>query len=148
MGFWAYYSPFWLGALLFAGGYLHTADRTASPLGLHLLTAFLGGLGAGVLLQLLMFGAQGAFAQVLPVPAGRSLRGRPAVVAGFSLLLSIGAAAVAWMLYAETLHTAAWIAGILAAGAALGALITYLWGLPAAVQDFRDPPTGSLGNQA
>jgi len=137
MGPWAYYSPLFFGALLVFAmnepirGLLPRFTPAAQ-------WAVVTGIAvaAAIQSQLLMFGAQGAFAQVLPVPVGRSLRGRPAVVAGWLLILWVLLSGTTVLLGFEEVTRAAYVTGI-AAVAALGlAAGTWIWGWPAAVPDF------------
>ena len=86
-----------------------------------------------------MVGAQGAFAQVLPAPGGRSIRGRIAVVSGGLILATLLLALIAAVLFkdkTEDLRTVARVIGAGAMGTAVSALIAYFWGMPAAVADF------------
>ena len=137
MSFWTYFSPSLLGAglalILYWNGLQTMPDRSA---GLHVVYAAGWAVIAAAASQLLMMGAQGAFAQVLPAPGGKSIRGRGAVVAGASILAAGVLAAAAVLLYAEGLNAPGLIAAI-AGGAALAtAAIAYFWSMPIAVADF------------
>ena len=90
----------------------------------------------GLQCQVLMIGAQGAIAQVMPVPGGRSIRGRPAVAAGWLLVAWFGFAKVTLLLGFEGIRVAAIVLGVLAIAALVGAILVYVWNLPAAVADF------------
>jgi len=137
MGFWTYYSPLGLGFLLTLA--LHDTIRAHGPVlpGWAEWPFLVGlGLGVGLVCQLLMIGAQGLFAQVLPVPVGRSIRGRAAVVGGGLIVAGVALAAVACLLYWEGLRAASLIVAALSGTAAGGAAITYIWSWPVAVRDF------------
>jgi len=140
MGRFTYYSPLWLGLLLTLA--LNSLVREAAPPQSEtrfwlLVTAI--GVGVGLVCQLGLIGAQGAFGQVLPVPRGRSLRGRPASVSGWLLLLAIALGASAGLLWIEKgLQAVRVIIAVLAGLALAAALIVYAWNLPAAVSDFRE----------
>jgi hypothetical protein len=137
MGFWAYYSPVGIGLLVTLA--LHETVRAHGPVlpGWAEWPFVVGvGLGVGLLCQLMMIGVQGAFAQVLPVPVGRSIRGRGAVIGGVAMIACVGLAAVTGLLHSEDLRTAAMITGALSLAAGVGALITYIWCWPVAVRDF------------
>ena len=139
MGRWTYYSPGWLGAVfavlahdlygeaLPAGG---TQEYWASVVGVAL--AF------GLLCQLTMLGAQGALGQVLPVPGGRTIRGRGATATGWLILLSVALAAVTGLLRWEAVSLAANVFAGAAGLAAAGALGVYAWSWPTAVRDFDE----------
>lgn len=137
MNRWTYYSPIFLGAafavlakdlyddqLPLAGDWRYWTALSAVAV------AF------GLIGQAAMIGIQGAFAQVLPVPGGRSIRGRGAVVAGGLLLLSVGGSVVTGLLSWEALVLPVWVAGIVSTAALVAALITYAWCWPAAQHDF------------
>lgn len=135
-----YYTPLWLGAALAAlllRSFLPPIDPGA-PWRWWL--SLLGGaVAAGLICQLGMLGAQGAFAQVWPVPGGRSIRGRTAVVGGSSVLASIALLVVAWFMNAEDSPGAGFSAQLLAISSGVAILIAgiaYFWGLPAAASDF------------
>jgi hypothetical protein len=140
VGFWGYYSPFLIGiALTFlqSDSIFRQLDLWAAlPTELRWAAVAALSLLAGAACQLLMAGAQGAFAQVLPVPFGRSLRGRPAVVSGAGLLTGVGLLGAAVLL--QSPEFPALRNGLAGLGGAslLIALGAYLWGLPAAVRDF------------
>ena len=139
MGRWAYYSPFFIGGILAA--LLLSTYREFLPTeapwqfwGLLLLVAC----GAGLACQLLMLGAQGAFAQVLPATGGRSVRGSGAMLAGWLLMGGEVLAIVAALLAVEGVRVAAIVFGALALLTLLGAVTTYAWMWPTAVRDFAD----------
>ncbi|MBI5863139.1 MAG: hypothetical protein HZB38_01235 [Planctomycetes bacterium] len=139
MGPWTYYSPFAVGVLLVLAlsGTLRASVPHLSDAAAYSYIAAIA-LGGGIVAQLLMLGIQGARAQVLPVPVGRSIRGRPAVTAGYLILNSALLSIVAFLLGNESLTTASWVLAILAAGSALGAVLIYIWSWPVAAPDFRD----------
>ena len=141
MGFWTYYSPLGLGivlTLVLQGDvwqwYLDSIPTLQDSLRwpLVLATAVVAGIGC----QLAMVGTQGAFAQVLPVPGGRSIRGRGAVVGGVLILAALVLGVIATLLKAEGVGAAPMIVGGCSLAAALGAVITYIWGWPTADRDF------------
>jgi hypothetical protein len=84
----------------------------------------------------MLIGVQGAFAQVLPVPAGRSIRGRGAVTGGLLIITCVALGAVAGLLQSEELARAALVVGVLSLAAGGAAAITYVWCWPIAVRDF------------
>lgn len=137
MGFWTYYSPLGVGFLLTLA--LHDTIRAHAPvLPAWAEWPFVIGVAVvvGLLCQLLMIGAQGVFAQVLPVPAGRSIRGRGAVVGGSLLVTCVALGAIAGLLRSEQLGAAALVIGLLSLASGAGAAITYVWCWPVAVRDF------------
>jgi len=139
MGPWTYYSPFWLGAILtgvlYANGY-HALPEM--PTWAHVGIVAVGAPLVGVLCQLLLIGAQGAFAQVLPVPRGRSIRGAAAVGGGALIILGMALSGVAVLVAVEHagLRHIAMIIGGVGLAALLAALGLYLWNIPAAARDF------------
>lgn len=137
MGPWKYFAPLWLGAVGSAALYLLNLDRLPGwPAWVHV-TAVAGGAPLlGVLLQLVTVGVQGAFAQVLPVPGGRSIRGRSAVVAGILLLGGLVFGAIGVYLGVEGLAKSSFVVGGVAGLSLLSAVAVYFWALPAAVRDF------------
>jgi hypothetical protein len=137
MGFWTYYLPLGLGFL--ATLVLHDsvwAHAPALPPWAHWPYVVAVAVGVGLACQLLMVGAQGVFAQVLPVPVGRSIRGRGAVLGGCLIIAFLVLGAVGALLASEGLDTAG--LAILVVGLAAGAagVITYVWCWPLAVRDF------------
>lgn len=144
MGRGAYYSPLLLGILLvlLLNESVRDPVSTWSVSAQWLVVAAVA-VGVGVACQVLMVGAQGAFAQVLPVPGGRSIRGRAAVVSGWLLIAAIVLSAVSAMLsyeeaaQNEELTTAAIVLGIVSLVALGGFLVIYVWSIPAAMPDFR-----------
>ncbi|MCG3127038.1 MAG: hypothetical protein CHACPFDD_01895 [Phycisphaerae bacterium] len=134
MSRWSYYAPLCLGCLLaaivLAEAYKH--DEFVPRVRMTLL----GAAAAGLALQLLFIGAQGAAARVLPVPGGRSIRGGAAVLAGSMIIVSLVLLAAALMTYLSGFETPALVTGVASAACALTALGTYLWSLPAAARDF------------
>jgi hypothetical protein len=137
MGPWTYYAPLWLGTLIAAVAYLSNLSQLPPwPGWVHVLALAGGCPSVGLLCQLVLFGAQGMFAQVLPVPRGKSIRGRGAVVSGVLLLGGIALAVTTVLLGVEQLRTAATTTGVLGLILLLAAAITYAWHIPAAVRDF------------
>lgn len=137
MGFWTYYSPLGLGLLLTL--VLHQTVWAHAPvLPGWAKWPFVSGIGVGVglLCQLMLIGVQGVFAQVLPVPVGRSIRGRGAMVGGGLIIGCVVLGAVAGLLRAEELSRAALVIGALGLLSGAGAVITYVWCWPVAVRDF------------
>ena len=139
MGPWVYYSPLKVGILfvLALSGSLRAAWPTLSTSSFSAALTALA-LAGGIVAQLLMIGLQGIRAQVLPVPFGRSIRGGPAVSAGYLILLTKILLIVALLLASESLTTAAWTLLILACGTGIGAILIYIWSFPVATPDFRD----------
>lgn len=139
MGPWVYYSPLLVGILLVVAlsGSLRTAWPTLSTVSFAAVLSILA-LAGGIVAQLLMVGLQGVRAQVLPVPFGRSIRGRPAVATGYLVLLTKILLLVALLLASESLTIAAWTLVILGCGSAIGAILIYIWSLPAALPDFAE----------
>ena len=136
MGPWTYYSPLWVGAGFVV--LLNDALRRLVPLwpawGQWLLVAA-AAVGTGVLCQLVLIGAQGAFAQVLPAPGGRSVRGRTAAVTGWLILAwCAGQAFLGLTLISGDLRA---YAGAISGALLVAAAVSYLWSLPEAVEDFR-----------
>ncbi|HPM23412.1 MAG TPA: hypothetical protein PLP66_05865, partial [Phycisphaerae bacterium] len=76
MGRATYYSPLWLGALLVLALNEPLRVGLTLPDATEWLIVAALAIAAGLQSQVLLVGAQGAFAQVLPVPWGRSVRGR------------------------------------------------------------------------
>jgi hypothetical protein len=137
MSFWTYYSPSLLGAALALVLYWNgLQSMPARSPGLHVAHAAGWAVAAAAACQLLMIGAQGAFAQVLPAPGGRSIRGRGAVVCGASILAGGVLGAAAALLYAERLAGPGLVAAIAAGACATTAAIAYFWSMPIAVADF------------
>ena len=137
MGYWTYYSPLGIGFALTL--VLHEsvwANTTNLPEGAHWPLVAGVGIVVGLLCQLLLIGIQGAFAQVLPVPVGRSIRGRGAVIGGLLIIATLALGAVAGLLRSEELSRTAMIIGGLSLAAAVGALIAYIWCWPMAIRDF------------
>lgn len=137
MGRWTYYSPIALGALLVI--VMNDSLRAALPSlepWTHWLVVVGVALAAGLQSQVLMIGAQGAFAQVLPVPWGKSIRGGGAATAGWLLILWVVLSGVTVLLAAEAVTRAAMVLGVASLAALAAALVVYVWNIPAAVADF------------
>ena len=143
MSRWTYYSPLWLGLLLVLGLNEPVRGLVTWPDWAEWLLVVGVGLAVGLAGQVLMAGVQGAFAQVLPVPGGRSIRGGPAMTGGWLLIAGMVVTAVA-ALFGFEAEVPRWLvltsAG-LAAACLLGALVVYVWNLPAADTDFRGGDT-------
>ncbi len=129
-----YYSWFWLGALACAG-FVGAGSYETLPNPRWLILAAIS-VPAGVVCQLLFIGTQGTFAQVLPVPIGRSIRGRGAVVTGALIILTIVAAAIAWLSAVDEITGVTIAAIIISAACGLCAAGGYIWCLPTSVRDF------------
>ncbi len=139
MGRWTYYSPLLLGTII-AAILLATYREFLAWQGAML---WIGGICvaglAGLACQLLMLGVQGAFAQVLPAPSGRSIRGRGAVLTGGLILLALALGLVTAALHAEPGLTGwYWTAAALSVASLLAAIGAYAWNMPTAVRDFGD----------
>lgn len=143
MGRWTYYSPLWLGVL--AVFLINERIRAGVPRWPEwqqwVLVAGVA-VAVAVQLQVLLIGVQGAFAQVLPVPVGRSLRGRLAAVVGWLLIAWFVLAAVTTLFGLEAVNLPAMIVGGVALGVLAAAGACYAWGFPAAVRDFADSRSG------
>ncbi len=136
MNAWTYYSPLWLGVLLIlALNDSIRASMTYSDTQEWLIVAACA-VSAGILCQGLLIGAQGAFAQVLPVPIGRSLRGGAAMAIGWLLIIAIVLAAATTLLAYETVGVPAKVCGAAGGAALLAGAVIYLWNIPTAVADF------------
>jgi hypothetical protein len=138
LGRWTYYAPLWLGVLVI----LSLNDAIRGSLGAYepwqqWAIVFCGAIAGGLHCQMLMLGSQGAFAQVLPAPGGRSIRGTPAVAAGWLLVAWFVLGIATLLLLLEGVSSAALVAGALTGAALLAAAAIYAWNLPAAVVDFR-----------
>lgn len=139
MGRWTYYAPLWLGTLLTAAFYLANIGKMPPrPVATHALIVAVGAPLLGIILQLATVGLQGAFAQVLPVPWGRSIRGRAAVIGGTLLLSTIVLGVLAVFFRFNGLGVVAMIVGSVGAASLIGAAWTYFWSIPAAVRDFDE----------
>lgn len=137
MSFWAYYLPLGIGLVVTL--VLHEtvwAHASGLPEWAEWPLVMGVGLVVGLLCQLMLVGVQGAFAQVLPVPRGRSIRGRGAVTGGLLIVGCVALGAVAGLLQSEELARAAQVVGALSLAAGIGAVIAYLWCWPMAVRDF------------
>ncbi len=143
MSRWSYYSPFIVGLLLPLTLYDHIleSDRVI-VLPEPARWAVLAGvcLACAIHAQLAMIACQGSFARVLPVPFGRSMRGREASLCGWFLLGYLTLACAALLVRGDE-FTLIWRILLAAALACLlAAAIAYIWGWPAAVRDFDDRP--------
>jgi hypothetical protein len=140
---WTYYSPLLGGAAVGAlGAYSLAEGAVLYRIGVVLLAAAV----TGLVCQLLMIAAQGAFAKVVPVPVGRSIRGNAAMWFGRLWLVGAGFAVVpVLMLLTEAADEVSWAGkvlfygtGIISIACALGGVGLYIWNLPVAVRDFVD----------
>lgn len=86
--------------------------------------------------QLVMIGAQGFLAQVVPVPFGRSIRGGWAATIGLLLIATVVLSGAAALLYVEGFATAAMIGGAGGLASLVAAALAYVWSLPIAERDF------------
>jgi hypothetical protein len=138
MGRWTYYSPLVLGTLLVvAMNESLRAMLTWSDWAEWLVVTGVA-VAVGIQCQVLMIGAQGAFAQVLPVPFGKSIRGGAATLAGWLLIAWVILSAITVLLGFEAVTQAAVVVGIASLAALASMIVVYVWSLPAAVADFRD----------
>lgn len=137
MGMWTYFSPLILGTLITAAViWTSYAPLRVEPAAIRTLWSLAYAIPVGVACQFLMVAAQGAFAQVLPVPVGRSIRGRAATSAGVLMLATVVLGGTAALLFSEGLQTAFYAVGAGAVASLLVALVIYVWNLPAAARDF------------
>ncbi len=138
MGRWTYYSPFFIGGVAAALVYATYRPVAGGATWQHWAWLVLVGIQAGIACQIVMLGAQGAFAQVLPAPGGRSIRGSGAMLAGWLILIGVVLAAAAGLLAVEGVSVAAAVVGCVALLVLLGAVATYLWLWPTAIRDFAE----------
>lgn len=139
MGRGAYYAPGLVVAALALIVYVDNTDQLPPwENWQHVLAGAGFAVGAALIAQLAMVGAQGAFAQVLPVPGGRSVRGRSAAWAGGLVLVWFGLGLVAAVLGAERIRVGPWVFAGISLAPLLLALGIYVWALPTAQRDF-DP---------
>jgi MFS family permease len=152
MGRFTYYSPSVVGFVLaLLSRDLYKQSLPIEDSWQHWVALLLVAVAAGLLAQFLMVGVQGLFAQVLPVPGGRSIRGRAAVTAGGFSLAGVALGIVAAMLAAErgddgvgTLLGWVTVGVTILAGAALMlAAAVYVWNWPAAERDFAADRRGA-----
>lgn len=139
MGPWTYYAPFIVGLLLPFGVHQAILDHpTIARLPAWQQWLTLGGFSllTGLSCQLLMVAAQGAFAHVLPVPRGRSIRGRAAAIAGTLLACCVASLWAAGVLWSEQMGQPALVMGIIGGLAGVIALLIYIWFWPMADRDF------------
>jgi hypothetical protein len=137
MGPWTYYSPLWLGTII-AGVVGYNALDQLPPMATWLLwlVFVVGSVLVGVQCQLVMIAAQGIFAQVLPVPRGRSIRGRGARFGGSLLLGWVAFGSVAGVLWLERVRVMPSVLAVVSLVCLAGAVVTYAWCWPTAVRDF------------
>ncbi len=137
MSKWTYYSPMLGGAIL---GILITVQSTPGWAWPARLGVGLGAVWVGMMLaMLLMVGCQGMLVGVMPAGRGKSIRGRGATVAGAFILLAFALGVPCALIASEGAGTVALTLGGICAGSAVLALAVYVWSIPAAKADFRDP---------
>ena len=138
MGPWMYYSPLWAGTLVAALLYsVNISSFTNWPTWLQVVIVAISSPIVGLQLQVIMIGMQGAFAEVLPVPRGRSIRGRAAIAVGYLILAGVIFSVCGWALITlAVLIIPGIVLAVISSLSWVGALVVYLWYLPAAVQDF------------
>lgn len=135
MNVWTYYSPLLLGL---AFGVMIAINNAPDPVHSGYVAVAAGWvLVLGLACQAAFTGMQGVSAQVLPVPIGRSIRGRGASVTGALLLLTVALAAAGAVLHFQKYHFGATVVFIAGAAAGLATGISYFWCLATAVADFR-----------
>lgn len=139
MGRMTYYAPLLIGFLFGAAtANLAFPELDAASRWWFWTGVVLMGLQVGVVCQTAMIGAQGVWAQVLPVPGGRSIRGQIAVFSGTCLLASMVTGVASGLLLLEDMTTPALIVGVLHWALLLTAIGGYIWGWPLARRDFAD----------
>lgn len=139
MGRMTYYSPILLGFVVVL--MLNPTIRENAPhMSSSLIWPFVIAIGllAGLACQLVMVGAQGIFAQVLPVPGGRSIRGGGAYWGGWCIIKAIIHGCIALLLGFDELKVAASVFLGLAIASAATAIAIYGWSWPTAIRDFAD----------
>ena len=133
-----YYSPLWLDTLLSAVVNVTAfRSRREGSILMFMLIILLSSVGIGLGGQLVMIGSQGLFARALPVPMGRSTRGRVAQVIG-GLVLGfdvIGLVAVVLYFLSDS-HKPAFLLFAFSGVCLVIALFIYLMNCPGAVHDF------------
>jgi hypothetical protein len=147
MGALTYYSPLWLGILaVLALNEPLRADFASHAAWVQWTGVAAGAVVFGLMCQVAMIGAQGIAAQVVPVPWGKSIRGRAATLVGWCLLVWFGFTVIMLLLVrertkgslllGENLGGAIALTAILALLALAVGIVAYIWSLPAAVADF------------
>jgi len=139
MGPWTYYSPLLIGILITAIGYQSVLEHSVVigwPEGLRWGAVAAVALLRGLALQLAMIGLQGVLAQVVPVPSGRSIRGRAAVLIGVLTLATQALGVVALLVWGQESVVLARYALAAPVATGLAALIAYGWSWPVAARDF------------
>jgi hypothetical protein len=91
---------------------------------------------AGLVSQLLMIGAQGAFAQVLPGPGGRSIRGHGAVATGWLILAGVVLLLLSLTVRSDELPQIVYMVAGAGSVSLVAGLVTDAWCWPAMVKDF------------
>jgi predicted membrane channel-forming protein YqfA (hemolysin III family) len=137
MSAWTYYAPFWLGTLCPAIVYcFRLTSMPNRPIWAHLLAPVFF-IITGVVLQLGVIGLQGVFAHVLPVPRGRSIRGRVATAVGCLLLSWFVLGGMAMLIGLLSESPILFLVLVVSSGISLlVAATTYALHIPAAVHDF------------
>lgn len=134
-----YYAPAVLGVVVVL--LMNPTIRAGRPswaAGMEWPFLVLAAVGAGLLCQAVMFGVQGALAQVIPAPGGRTVRGRGAVLIGACVLLAVAASLAAALFASEGMTALTAWTWVVAGAAMLAAGATYAWQWPAADRDFAD----------
>lgn len=139
MSRWTYYSPLGLGFLLVL--VLNEPIRAGlSKEGewVQWLVVIGAAIVTALQCQVLTVGVQGAFAQVLPVPRGRTIRGRAAVQSGWLLIVWVAVSGVTALLASHGVTLAALVVGAISLAALVAALTIYAWNLPTADDEFGE----------
>lgn len=137
MGRWTYYSPIFLAIAFTLVMNQSIREMVATrPAAVQWSLVALVALLMALAWQLAFVGAQGLFAQVLPVPGGRSVRGPGAVTTGVLLIVGVVLSGTAGLLVAQEAGRVAWIIGLAGAAGLAAAAVSYFWTLPTAERDF------------
>ena len=139
MGPWTYFAPLIIGVLLPFGVHQVIFDqpRIAKLPVWEQWTALCGfALITGLSCQLIMIAAQGAFARALPVPRGRSIRGRSAAVTGTLIAGCVGSLWAAGLLWSQQMSEPGTVMAVIGGICGVVALLIYLWSWPMADSDF------------
>jgi hypothetical protein len=137
MSKWTYYSPTLAGTLLAILITLQATPGWAWPLRLAIaLGAVLIG---SILAMLLMVACQGLLVGVMPAGRGKSIRGRGPTFVGAFFILAFVLGVPCALFASEGIGPVALTLGGVALAFIIFALAIYLWSLPAAKTDFKDP---------
>jgi hypothetical protein len=79
---------------------------------------------------------------VLPVPFGKSVRGRKCAAIGVLIVIAMASSLVTYLLGRVAVGAPALVCGGVSLACWLGAVGIYLWSLPTAVADFVEPRRG------